>query len=167
MTQTLERTKPQPVTAGRARAAAAVVAAVLGADGLLHVYWATGGTWPAGDSRTLSLAVLGMDVPFTPPDLVPLATVLFCGAATVVARARLGRGHRRGRLLQWGTAAVAGGVCARALAGVVWACGSGVGLDPAAGDRFHWLNIALYTPLCAALAVAAVTVLRGEDPIRA
>jgi hypothetical protein len=147
--------------------AATAVATVLTADGLLHLFWATGaGWWPAHDARALSLAVLGKDVPFTPPILLPLATALFCAAGVVVARARLGRGHRWGRLLQAGTVAVACGVSARALAGLVWALGSRVGLDPAAGDRFQWLNAALYTPLCAALAVAAVTVLRGDDPIR-
>src|SRR5689334_7890184 len=78
-------------------AAAGVVATVLTADGLLHLFWATrAGWWPAHDARTLSLAVLGKDVPFTPPILLPLATALFCGAGVVVARARLGRGHRWG-----------------------------------------------------------------------
>ncbi|MEV6006658.1 DUF3995 domain-containing protein [Streptomyces sp. NPDC051976] len=148
-------------------AAATAVATVLTADGLMHLFWATrAGWWPAHDARTLSLAVLGKDVPFTPPILLPLATVLFCGAGVVVARARLGRGHRFGRVWQAGTVAVACGVSARALAGMVWALGSHVGLDPAAGDRFRCLNTGLYTPLCAALAVAAVTVLRGDDPIR-
>jgi hypothetical protein len=152
---------------GRRKAAAATVATVLTADGLLHLFWATGvGWWPAHDAHTLSLAVLGRDVPFTPPILLPLATALLCGAGVVVARTRLGRRHRWGGALQAGTLAVACGVSARALAGLVWAFGSSAGLDPAAGDRFHWLNIALYTPLCAALAVAAVTVLRGDDPIR-
>ena len=175
MWETLQRTDRPAASTGRTpttgpdrrtRAAAAVVASVLTADGLLHLSWATGATWPAHSDRGLSLAVLGMDVPFTPPVLIPLATVLFCGAGAVIARARLGRGHRYGRLLHLATLAVTCGVSARAAAGVVWACGSGIGLDAHPGSAFHWLNIALYTPLCAGLAVAAGTVLRGEDPIR-
>jgi hypothetical protein len=153
-------------TARRTQVAAAVVASVLTADGLLHLFWATGGTWPAHDDRGLSLAVLGMDVPFTAPNLIPLAAMLFCGAGAVVARARLGRGHRFGRFTQLAALAVTCGVSARAAAGVVWACGSGIGLDAHPGSTFHLLNIAVYTPLCAGLAVAAGTVLRGEDPIR-
>ena len=65
------------------RGRAATVAAVLAIDGMLHLYWATGSTWPARDARSLSYAVLGAEVPFTPPILLPLATLLFVAAAAV------------------------------------------------------------------------------------
>ncbi|MEU6238959.1 hypothetical protein ABZ885_38965, partial [Kitasatospora sp. NPDC047058] len=70
----------------RRRTAALVVATVLAADGLLHVYWATGSTWPAADAPSLSRAVLNAEVPFTPRVVLPLAAVLFSGAAVVLAR---------------------------------------------------------------------------------
>ncbi|MEV7401542.1 DUF3995 domain-containing protein [Streptomyces sp. NPDC091267] len=150
------------------RAAALAVAAVLTADGLLHVLWSTGRTWPAGDAATLSYAVLGIDVPFAPPVVLPLAAVLFGGAALVTARARLGRAHRAGRLLQAGTLAVAGGTALRGLAGIGWAAGLRTGLDAEAGDTFPLLNWTLYTPLCLLLAAAALRVAaREETPARA
>ncbi|MER5363201.1 DUF3995 domain-containing protein [Streptomyces sp. NPDC002785] len=143
--------------------AAAAVATVLAADGLLHVLWSTGTTWPAHDARSLSYAVLGIDAPFTPPVVLPLAALLFTGAALVTARARLGRTHRLGRLLQAGTVAVACGTALRGLAGIAWACGLRTGLDGGAGDTFHWLNLALYTPLCLVLAAAALRVAAGKE----
>lgn len=147
----------------RAPVAAAAVATVLTADGLLHVLWSTGITWPAHDATSLSYAVLGIDAPFTPPVVLPLAAVLFTGAALVTARARLGRTHRLGRLLQAGTVAVACGTALRGLAGTAWAFGLRTGLDDGAGDTFHWLNLALYTPVCLLLAAAALRVAAGEE----
>lgn len=150
------------------RAAALAVAGVLTADGLLHVLWSTGSTWPAGDATSLSYAVLGIDAPFTPPVVLPLAAALFGGAALVAARARLGRTHPLGRLLQAGTLAVACGTALRGAAGLGWAAGLRTGLDAGAGDTFHLLNWSLYTPLCLLLAAAALRVAAGEEaPIRA
>ncbi|MGW1183123.1 DUF3995 domain-containing protein [Streptomyces drozdowiczii] len=145
------------------RTAALAVAAVLTADGLLHVLWSTGSTWPAGDARALSYAVLGIDAPFTPPVVLPLAAALFGGAALVTARARLGRTHRLGRLLQAGTLAIACGTALRGLAGIGWAVGLHTGLDAASGDTFQLLNRALYTPLCLLLSAAALRVAAGKD----
>lgn len=150
------------------RTAALAVAAVLTADGLLHVLWSTGSTWPARDAASLSYAVLGIDAPFTPPVVLPLAAALFGGAVLVTARARLGRSHRLGRLLQAGTLAVACGTALRGLAGLGWAAGLRTGLDAGAGDTFHLLNWSLYTPLCLLLAAAALRVAAREDtPARA
>lgn len=148
--------------------AALAVAAVLTADGLLHVFWSTGSTWPAEDSASLSYAVLGIDAPFTPRVVLPLAAILFGGAALVTARARLGRAHRLGRLLQTGTVAVACGTALRGLAGIGWAAGLRTGLDAGADDTFHALNWSLYTPLCLLLTAAALRVAaREEAPVRA
>ena len=145
------------------RRAAAAVAAVLTADGLLHVFWATGSHWPADDPKALSYAVLGIDAPFTPPVLLPLAALLFTAAGLVTARARLGRSHRWGRLLHAGTVAVACGTAVRGLAGLAWALGLRAGLEEGAGSTFYWLNLALYTPLCLALAAAALRVARERS----
>lgn len=68
--------------------AAALVAAVLTTDALLHLYWTTGATWPAADDKSLSHAVLGTDVPFTPTVLLPLVALLLTAAAFVLARSR-------------------------------------------------------------------------------
>jgi 4,5:9,10-diseco-3-hydroxy-5,9,17-trioxoandrosta-1(10),2-diene-4-oate hydrolase len=140
------------------RRAGTLVAAVLAVDGLAHLYWSTGLTWPAPDSRALSFAVLGFPVPFTPGILLPLAATLFAAALLVGGLARLGRVHRFGGLLQAGTVAVASGLLVRALAGLVWACGIGVRTDTA----FYWLNLLLYTPACLGLAGAAVVLARHE-----
>ncbi|MEV5603156.1 DUF3995 domain-containing protein [Streptomyces sp. NPDC052299] len=145
------------------RAAALTVAGVLTADGLLHVLWSTGSTWPAGDARALSYAVLGIDAPFTPPVVLPLAAALFGGAALVAARARLGGTHRSGRLLQAGTLAVACGTALRGLVGIGWAVGLRTGLDAASGETFQLLNRVLYTPLCLLLAAAALRVAAGKE----
>ena len=62
------------------RRAGMLVACVLAIDGLAHLYWSMGLTWPAPDARALSLAVLGFQVPFTPGVLLPLVAVLFTAA---------------------------------------------------------------------------------------
>jgi 4,5:9,10-diseco-3-hydroxy-5,9,17-trioxoandrosta-1(10),2-diene-4-oate hydrolase len=136
------------------RRAGKLVAGVLAVDGLAHVYWSTGLTWPASDSRALSFAVLGSPVPFTPGILLPLAATLFTAALLVAGRATLGRRHRIEWLLQAGTLAVTAGLLIRALAGLVWACGIGVRTDTA----FYWLNLLAYTPVCLGLGAAALAV---------
>lgn len=78
------------------------LAALLAADGLIHLYWATGLTWPAPDERTLSLAVLGSEVSFGPAVVLPLAALTLTASAAVLAHthgggsgpARNGAPHR-------------------------------------------------------------------------
>ncbi|WP_225835168.1 DUF3995 domain-containing protein [Streptomyces sp. NK08204] len=125
------------------------VAGLLAVDGLAHVYWATGLTWPAPDQRALSLAVIGAVVPFAPRVVLPLALVLFSATAAVLARA-YGRGGRFAGLVSF---AVAAGLLVRGLAGLVWALGIGNG----AGPVFYWLNLLLYTPLCLGFGWSAAT----------
>ncbi|WAZ19119.1 DUF3995 domain-containing protein [Streptomyces cinnabarinus] len=137
--------------------AAALIASVLTADAVLHLYWTTGATWPAVDEGSLSQAVLGTDVPFTPPVLLPLVALLLTAAAFVLAHSRR-PGHL---LLRLGTLAVAAGLSLRASAGIYWL----IAEEP--GTAFYWLNLMLYTPLCAVLAVAALRVARWKDAARA
>ncbi|MFI6938980.1 DUF3995 domain-containing protein [Streptomyces sp. NPDC050418] len=120
-----------------------VVAGVLGVDGVAHLYWATGMTWPAGDQEALSRAVIGAEVSFAPSVVVPLALLLFGAASGVLAYA-YGVGGRVSRAV---ACAVAGGLVVRGLAGVAWAGGMGEG----AGPVFHWLNLVVYTPVCLGL----------------
>lgn len=62
--------------------------------------------------------------------------------------------------LRWGPRAVAAGLLARGVAGLVWA--AGVGVEP--GSAFYRLNLVCYTPLCLAAAAAALAVARtGAD----
>lgn len=138
----------------RTRAATAL-AGVLGFDALLHLYWATGSTWPANNEKALSYAVLGVEAPFSPPVVLPLATLLLCASGIVLAGAR-----RRHRLLRLGTLAVAAGLSLRAVAGVYWL------ITKDTGSAFYWLNLVLYTPLCVLLGAAALRVNRWEDAVR-
>ncbi|MFB7213916.1 DUF3995 domain-containing protein [Streptomyces sp. NPDC056255] len=137
--------------------AAVLVASVLTVDALLHLYWTTGATWPAADDRSLSYAVLGTDVPFTPPILLPLVALLLTAAAFVLARTR----RPRTPLFRVGALAVTAGLALRAVAGVYWL------FAKETGTAFYWLNLVLYTPLCAVLAVAALRVARWKDAARA
>nr|WSX50473.1 DUF3995 domain-containing protein [Streptomyces sp. NBC_00974] len=133
------------------------LAALLAADGLIHLYWATGATWPAPDERTLSLAVLGTEVSFGPPVVLPLAALALTGAAAVLAHTE-GRGSRPTRLAaRLITAAVAAGLTVRGLAGLGWAAGL---LDSPPDSPFHTLNLALYTPACLAFGWAAARLAR-------
>ncbi|MDP9868841.1 MULTISPECIES: DUF3995 domain-containing protein [Streptosporangium] len=133
---------------------AAIAAGILLADATVHAIWLTGLTWPASDTRTLSLAVLNAEVPFIPRVLVPLIVLLITAATAVLIRART-RGGRAATLV---TAAVATGASLRGLAGLVWAFG--LGADPA--TPFYWLNLLLYTPLCFALATTTAVTLKGR-----
>lgn len=138
-----------------------LVAAVLVTDGLAHLYWATGSTWPAPNPETLSLAVLNVNVSFGPQITIPLACLLFGGALTVLARVhRLGKPGRLipDAFLQLGTLVVAAGLLLRSVAGIVWILG--LGADPS--TPFYKLNLIVYTPVCLVLFAAAVAAARTE-----
>ncbi|THA48158.1 DUF3995 domain-containing protein [Streptomyces sp. A1136] len=130
------------------------LAALLAVDGLVHLYWATGRTWPAPDAHALSLAVLGTAVSFAPPVVLPLAALTLTGAAAVLATT-----HRRGgpatRLV---TGAVAAGLAVRGLAGLGWVAKV---VDSPPGP-FYALNLALYTPACLGFGWAAARLARAR-----
>ncbi|WP_030302120.1 DUF3995 domain-containing protein [Streptomyces katrae] len=130
------------------------VSGLLAADGLVHLYWATGRTWPAESERALSLAVLGTEVSFAPPVVLPLAALTLTAAAAVLGHA-YGRG---GRVTRLATGAVAAGLAVRGLAGLGWAAGL---LDSPAGP-FHGLNLFLYTPACLGFGWAAARLARSR-----
>ncbi|WP_406184122.1 DUF3995 domain-containing protein [Streptomyces sp. NBC_01006] len=136
------------------RRTGAALAGLLAADGLVHLYWATGRTWPAASERTLSLAVLGTEVSFAPAVVLPLAALTLSGAAAVLGHAY---GHG-GRVTRAVTAAVAAGLAVRGLAGLGWAAGL---LDSPSGP-FHRLNLVLYTPACLGLGWAAARLARAR-----
>jgi len=142
--------------------AGTAVASVLGADCLMHLFWAvTGSPWPAASHRALSAGLLNAQVPFSPPVLLPLAALLL-GAALLVS-ARAGLLGRLGRLLPTGlgTAGVlvlAAGLAVRAAAGLVWIA------TAERGTPFWWLNLFAYTPACLGLVAACAVVLRPGRP---
>lgn len=144
------------MTDSTTRRLALIVGSVLAADAALHLYWATGATWPAADPHSLSFAVLNTDVPFTPPVLLPIAALLLVAAGVVIARSRVHLERRFAGLLQVGTVAVAIGLALRGAAGLIWAIGIGV----ETGGPFVWLNRLFYTPLCLALFAATWSVAR-------
>ncbi|MFE3202020.1 DUF3995 domain-containing protein [Embleya sp. NPDC059237] len=155
MAAALDVTTALDVAAAASAAAArrrkgTAVAALLAGDALVHAFWATGATWPAGSTEALSQGLLNADVPFTPRVLLPLCTLLTTAAAGIYAHSR-GRG---GRLAALVSAAVATGLTVRAGAGVLWALG--VGADP--GSTFYRLNLAVYTPVCVGFGYAAARV---------
>jgi 4,5:9,10-diseco-3-hydroxy-5,9,17-trioxoandrosta-1(10),2-diene-4-oate hydrolase len=125
-----------------------IVAGVHVTLAVLHVYWATGATWPAGDERSLSIAVLGGQVSFRPAVVLPLAVLHLLLAGAVLTSER----WKVSRLV---VAGVAAGLAARSTAGLVWITGAGD-----SGTAFYWLNLLLYTPLCIALLVADLKMLR-------
>ncbi|MGW2672451.1 DUF3995 domain-containing protein [Streptomyces sp. NPDC001272] len=131
------------------------LAALLAADGLAHLYWATGATWPAPDERALSLAVLGTEVSFGPPVVLPLAALTLTVAAAVLAHSR----HRGGRVTGAVTGAVAAGLAVRGLAGLGWAAGL---LPTPPGSPFATLNLAVYTPACLGFGWAAARLARAR-----
>ncbi len=126
------------------------LAALLAADGLIHLYWATGRTWPAADNRMLSRTVLNTEVPFTRPALLALAALLGAAAAAVLTAGGVLGPLLPPALPRWATATVASGMLIRGLVGLVWATGRGTDVQ----SLFHQLNIVLYTPLCLAGAAA-------------
>lgn len=138
-----------------------VVAGVLGADCVLHLFWAsTGNSWPATTEKSLSRGLLNADFAFTPGVLFPLAATLFMAALMVLTRAGLLRPFAA-RLPAWlpqlGTVVTGAAVLIRAIAGVVWIAGIG----SSAAMPFYWLNLFLYTPACMVMSVACVVVLRS------
>lgn len=124
------------------------VAAVHGVLALVHVYWATGATWPAGDQRSLSEAVLGQEVSFAPEVVLPLAALHLVLGAAVLASGR----YRVAKLVLGGLVV---GLAVRAVAGLVWVLG--IGAD--SGTAFYWLNLVVYTPACLVLLVVNLRLL--------
>ena len=115
-----------------------VVAGFHGGLAALHVYWATGATWPAADQESLSRAVLGRVVSFAPQVVLPLA-VLHLLIAWFVLRVD------RSQLSRTAVGLVALGVAGRAVLGLAWA------FSAETGTAFYWLNLFAYTPACVLL----------------
>ncbi|MEV5962080.1 alpha/beta fold hydrolase [Kribbella sp. NPDC051952] len=114
----------------------------------VHIYWATGATWPASDERSLSRAVLGGEASFAPHVVLPLAALHLLLALAVLR-------SDRSALARIVVAGLAAGLAARATLGLVWAF-------TATGTAFFWLNLFLYTPACVALLAMDVRLLQAK-----
>ncbi|MGP7959686.1 DUF3995 domain-containing protein [Sanguibacter sp. A247] len=132
-------------------AGTAATALTLGAVGALHVVWATGSTFPLADREDFSATFLGVDGLGSPGPAACLAvaglvTAMACAA---VVASQAAPGSPVGRLARLATRTASGVLAARAVAGVAV---SGLGLRETTA-RFRRLDLAAYSPLCAALAV--------------
>ncbi|WP_112239678.1 alpha/beta fold hydrolase [Kribbella monticola] len=114
----------------------------------VHLYWATGASWPASDERSLSRAVLGGEASFAPQVVLPLAALHLLLATAVLRSAR-------SALARAVVAGLAAGLTARATLGLVWTF-------TGTGTAFFWLNLFLYTPACVALLVIDVRLLQAK-----
>jgi hypothetical protein len=140
-----------------------VVAAVLGVDCVMHIFWATTGSpWPATSGKSLSRGLLNADSAFRPGVLFPLAAILLVATLMVLMRAGVLRRFAAvpAWLPQLVTIGTGAAVLVRAIAGVVWIAG----IDASTATPFYWLNLALYTPACLVMFAASVVVLRSPAP---
>lgn len=136
------------------------VAALLGVDCMMHMFWAsTGSSWPATTDKGLSRGLLNADFAFTPGVLFPLAAILLVATLMVLMRAGLLRRFAAvpAWLPQLVTIGTGAAVLVRAIAGVVWI----VGIDASTTTPFYWLNLAVYTPASLVMFAACAVVLRS------
>jgi hypothetical protein len=138
----------------RKRACAASLLALSG----LHAVWATGSSWPARDGDALAVATGGRP---GAPGHSAAACLGVAGLLATAAALVAGRPRRSPAISLAGSAAVAAVLAARGafgLAGRTDALSSG-----ATTARFRTLDRSLYSPLCVALAWAALEPIDRSD----
>ncbi len=146
----LPRTAPPSRRLDRAaRGAGVAVPATIAAVAALHAVWATGRHWPAGSEEALAQRALGSSSTAMPPAALTglVAGVLAASAGAVAATARR-TGGRPVRLAAWATAGV---FAARGVLGPLADAFTGPG-------PYERLDLAVYSPLCLAVAAGAATV---------
>lgn len=140
------------------RFAGLAVPAVLVGLAALHASWALGSSWPAGSASELAEYVLSDDErhrlagDLPPAALTSAVALALAGAAAAVRAAASGARPRWLRRAGWGVAAA---FFAR---GVAYVPSDLVGGPQ---DTYQRLDLALYAPLCLALAAGTATVVRG------
>ena len=133
--------------------AGAVAAAGLAGAAGLHALWASGSPWPASGFDILADTVFGHR-PFPSRAATwTVAALLATATATTAARSGLVplRGARDAPIVRLGTIVVAGTLVVR---GVVGAAVSARGIGGSTQTFRRW-DLALYSPLCLALGLAA------------
>jgi Protein of unknown function (DUF3995) len=132
-----------------------IASAGLAAIGALHVVWATGSSWPAGDRDTLADQMAGQ-----PPGGVPSAAACLAVAGLLGTAAALvsGRPRRAPFVSRAGSAGVVGVLLTR---GTVGLAGRTDLLSPGAvSPAFRRRDRHYYSPLCLALAACAAPAIR-------
>jgi hypothetical protein len=143
-----------------ARLSTGAAAVVMGSLSLLHLGWAAGSSWPMGDRRSLTDAVVGRpDGVFPPPAACTLvAGALAAGAASVLPTETPAAEMR-----------LAGARCctaAFALRGAAGMCGRTDLFSPGStSPRFRALDRRIYSPLCLALAVLSCPAARRHGSV--
>lgn len=138
---------------GAVKAAGGVVAAALGATGVLHAVWAVT-PWPLGSPEEFADTVVGRGDGVPPASAcLKVAAALGAGAYLVGAEAGVLPGVGPRRLRRAGVRAVAGVLLARGVAGPVV-----FGRVSERSERFRRLNVRYYSPLCVALGAGAAVV---------
>jgi Protein of unknown function (DUF3995) len=158
----LKRSMSSPKPDGFGRSVGTVAAITIEAIGLLHLAWGFGLTAPAATRQALAQAVVGTTVFPSTASCVVVAALL--GAAGVIVA---GRAHPKSAiskalppiLSRTGAGAVS---AVLALRGGLGLLGGVLGV-PATTSTFRMLNLAIYSPLCLALALA---IQRIEGPYR-
>jgi Protein of unknown function (DUF3995) len=150
---------PAPHHSSTRHAAGVATAATLGIIGALHAAWAAGSSFPASDKTALARAVVGGT---TFPDATSSAVVavlLAVSTALVAARSdpqsTLGKAVP-GQLAWAGTVTTAGVLGLRGVAGFVASTFHVIDTT----REFRRLDLLAYSPLCIALALGALAVVR-------
>lgn len=132
---------------------AGVTAGVLAAIGGLHAVWGAGIAWPARDRASLARQVVGSDR--VPPPAACFAVTGALGAAAALTLARTAGDDQVRWLGHLGTAGIAAVLGVRGVAGLV-----GSGLLRTGHPEYRRRDVAVYSPLCLALAAATIMVRR-------
>jgi Protein of unknown function (DUF3995) len=157
----LPPTGPPPRGLERAAGAAGVgVPATIAGVAVVHGAWAAGWHWPGGSEEALAQRVLSSSSTAMPPGaLTWLVAGIFAASAAAVAATARGAGGRRARRATWATAGV---FAARGVLGPLSDAFTGMG-------TYERLDLAIYSPLCLAVAAGTATVAwrAGERPATA
>ena len=132
---------------GRAPVAAAATLTALAG---LHVAWGMGSAFPVSVRTDLADVVAGSDVVPGPAACFAVAGALLCAAGVVAGAARTGA-----PVLRAGAGVVTAAFAARAVMGIT---GATAFLAPGGTttERFRRLDRRVYSPLCAAIALASL-----------
>jgi len=139
-----------------ARTAALLAGTLFGAIAVLHGLWAAGITWPFSNKESLAETVFGGPASTFPP---PVATMVVAVLIAVAAMLVTGRGGWWGaRVPRWVFAVGTWGVAAVLFLRAVFYGPASIGAD---AINASW-ELALYTPLCLALALLCAVVARSD-----
>lgn len=148
-----------PAERAERRPVALAVAGTVAAAAALHAVWGAGSPWPVRDRRRLARTVVGTEGP--PPG--PLACYAVTGLLGALAWATADRVAVRPRVPPVASAAVLGtaglALTARATVGAA----TSVLRPRAVTPEYRRLDLAVYSPLCAALAAGVVATNRPSS----